>query len=202
MLNARCSKFFDANAKNIRKRKERNRRTERYSILHVQTAMKYLVTYSQCKIAKANCTNSASYDVKKEREKNRNCPSGSWFTHWMPIFWPYLFTYGNPVKAKWIDSQATNKYRSLTATCSMVFYVSYVGVWEGLEIFQRFPVQLSVRTLWSRQNPYAFIASVSQNWCRCGQHAFPPRAVKGIAVWQEIDLSKISRPSLHQTPAC
>lgn len=53
----------------IRKRKERNRRTERYSILHVQTAMKYLVTYSQCKIAKANCTNSASYDVKKKKEK-------------------------------------------------------------------------------------------------------------------------------------
>lgn len=33
--------------------------------------MKYLVTYSQCKIAKANCTNSASYDEKKEQAKKK-----------------------------------------------------------------------------------------------------------------------------------
>lgn len=79
MLNARCSKFsmqMPKIQKKKKKRNERNRRTERYSILHVQTAMKYLVTYSQCKIAKANCTNSASYDENRKK-KERNCPSGS-----------------------------------------------------------------------------------------------------------------------------
>lgn len=57
----------------------------------------------------------------------------------------------------------------------MVFYVSHVGIWESLEIFKRFPVQFSVRTVISSKT-HAFIASVSQNWYRCGQHAFLPRA--------------------------
>lgn len=77
--NAQCPLFevFDANAKNtkIKKRTKEEKRVKSkngtiYSILHVQTAMKYLVTYSQCKIAKANCTNSASYDEnRKKRER-------------------------------------------------------------------------------------------------------------------------------------
>lgn len=33
--------------------------------------MKYLVTYSQCKIAKANCTNSASYDENKKKKTKK-----------------------------------------------------------------------------------------------------------------------------------
>jgi len=38
---------------------------------------------------------------------------------------------------------------------------------------------------------HAFIANVSQNWCRCGL------LVKEIGVWQEIDLLKISSSDSH-----
>lgn len=51
----------------------------------VQTAMKYLVTLFTAlyKIAKANCTNSASYNEKEKKKKKKkkirkkSCPSGS-----------------------------------------------------------------------------------------------------------------------------
>lgn len=67
----------------------------------------------------------------------------------MPIFWPYLFTYENPVKAKESIHRQTIPF-----THCYLFdgFLRFVDIW-GFEIFKRFPVQFSVRTLRSRQNP-------------------------------------------------
>jgi len=169
------------------KKREKSEIEERkwYSILHVQTAMKYLVTYSQCKIAKANCTNSASYDVKKKKEKKLSF----WFViHALNAYLLALSFYMRK-SCKNEVSRANNTVHSMLPV-RWFFYVSYVGVSR----FSRdSSVQLSHTVISSKF--HAFIASVSQNWCRCGL------LVKEIGVWQEIDLLKISM-SLLQIPTC
>jgi len=168
------------------KKREKSEIEERkwYSILHVQTAMKYLVTYSQCKIAKANCTNSASYDVKKKKKKKLSF----WFViHALNAYLLALSFYMRK-SCKNEVSQANNTVHSMLPV--RWFFLRFVR--GRLEIFKRF---LSSRTLWSRQNFMPLSQALVKNWCRCGF------LVREIGVWQEIDLLKISK-SLLQIPTC
>lgn len=111
----------------------------------------------------------------------------------MPIFWPYLFTYGNPVKA--IDRQTipfTHRY-----------------LFDGILRFVHGRLRKVLRFL--KDSPFSsryahcdlpppslkILMPLSQalvkNWYRCGQHAFPPALRKG-PMWQKINLSKVSKP--------
>lgn len=182
----KCQKY----KKKRKKRKERKSKNGTiYSILHVQTAMKYLVTYSQCKIAKANCTNSASYDEKKEKKKRDREREKLSFWFVIHALNAYLLALSFYIQ-KSCKSDYTGKTIPFTHCYLFDGILRFVRgrLRKDFETFKRFPRFSGVHNVISPQNLMPLSRSV-KNWCHCGQHAFPP-ALRSGSVWRISDSKK------------